>query len=151
MARKRKDKGPRYKWGYESPGPRIRTACDKTREALAQVDAPGFHHIAKRVDAAVQAAHPLAETMEHAARAGLRTAARSAATVPGADVAAAVRAANEAVGALLESSASTQSARFEAFVEALNHLMTLADTGIEHGIEGTGASDPDDPWKAFGV
>ena len=151
MARKRKEKQPRYTWGYESPGPRIRNACDKTREALAQVDAPGFHHIAERVNATVQAAHPLVETMEHAARAGLRTSARSAATVPGADVAAAVHAVHEALGALLESSALTQSARCEALVNALNHLMTLADTGIEHGIEGTGASDPDDPWKAFGA
>ena len=141
----------RYPWGHETPGPRLRTVCAKARTALEQVDAPGFHRIAGRVDAAVQAVRPLVDTMEFVARAGLRASAKSADTVPGTDVSDAVRLVRDALGALLESSASTQSARYGALVDALSQLMTLADTSVEHGIEGTGASDPDDPWQAFGA
>ena len=148
MARKTSN---RFPWGRETPGRRLRTACDKARTALEQVDAPGFHRIPERVNAAVQAVLPLVETMEFVARAGLRTRARSADTVPGADVSTAVRTVREALAALLQSSASTQSARYEALVAALNAVITLAETGIEHGIEGTGTSALDDPWQAFGA
>ena len=133
----------------EAPRRRLRTAFNKARIALEEVDAPGFHRIPERVNAAVNSVRPLVEIMESVARTGLRPLARSADRVAGTDVATAVRAVHEALAALIESSASTQSARYEALVVALNQLSALAESAIEHGIAGTGASDPNDPWKAF--
>ena len=141
----------RYPWGTETPGPRLRTTCAKARSALDQVNAPGFHEIAGRVQAAVQAVRPLVDTMDYLARAGLRTARKDAETVQGSNVYSAVRNVREALVALHASTALTQSTCYEALVGALETLMGLADTAIEHGIAGTGEADPDDPWQAFGA
>ena len=148
MPRERRD---RYPWGTETPGPRLRTTCAKARAALEQVSVPGFHAIAERVDAAVQAVRPLVDTMDYVARAGLRTAGKDAETVRGKDVSEAVREVREALVELHASNALTQSARYEALVGALETLIALADTAIQHGIAGTGETDPDDPWQAFGA
>ena len=141
----------RYPWGTETPGPRLRSACAKARAGLAQVDEPGFHRIAERVDAAVQATRPLIDTLEFLARAGLRVRRGDDDTVHGKDVSEAVRDVRRALVALHASTAPTQSARYEALVAAVTKVLSLADTGIEHGIAGTGESDPDDPWQAFGA
>ena len=139
----------RYPWGSETPGPRLRNTCARTRTALEQANEAGFQGIATRVNAVVKAATPLDETMSHVAREGLRTVGKDAETVPGEDVSEAVRAVRETLVALHASTALTQSARYEAFVGALETLMGLADTGIKHGIRGTGAADPNDPWGTF--
>ena len=141
----------RYPWGTETPGPRLRSTCAKARAALEQVDTPGFHRIAERVDAAVQSVRPFVDAMEYVARAGLRTGARNDKTVQGSNAAEVAREVREALHALQESTALTQTPRYEALLAVLTTLMGLADTGIEHGIEGTGESDPDNPWQAFGA
>ena len=38
-----------------------------------------------------------------------------------------------------------------ALVAAVETLMGLADAGVQHGIAGTGETDPNDPWQAFGA
>ena len=141
----------RYPWGTETPGPRLRATCAKARSALEQANAPGFHAIVERVDAAVQGVRPLVDTMDYVARAGLRTGGKDAGSVQGKDVSGAVRAVREALIALHASTALTQSTRYEALVGALEALMELADTAVQHGIAGTGETDPDDPWQAFGA
>ena len=141
----------RYPWGTETPGPRLRSTSAKARAGLEHVDEPGFHRIAERVDAAVQAIRPLVDTMEYVARAGLRVRGAGDDTVRGKDVSDAVREVRRALVALHASTALTQSACCEALVAAVTKLMGLADTGTEHGIAGTGESDPDDPWQAFGA
>ena len=141
----------RYPWGTETPGPRLRTTCAKARAGLEQVNEPGFHGIAERVDACVQSIRPLVDTMEYVARAGLRVRGADDDTVHGKDVSGAVRDVCQALVALHASTALTQSACCEALAAAVTNLMGLADTGIEHGIAGTGESDPDDPWQAFGA
>ena len=141
----------RYPWGTETPGPRMRSTCIKARAALEQVDTPGFHRIAERVDAAVQSIRPFVDTMEYVARAGLRTGARNDETVQGSNVAEAAREVRKALHALQESTALTQTLRYKVLLGAVTGLMGLADIGIEHGIEGTGESDPDNPWQAFGA
>ena len=143
---------PRYPWGTETPGPRLRATSARARTGLEQVDAPGFHHIAERVGAAVQSVRPLVETMEFVARSGLlRAGARDDETVDGAQVLEAVRGVREALVALHASTALTQSTRYEALVAAVETLMGLADAGVQHGIAGTGETDPNDPWQAFGA
>ena len=62
----------RYPWGTETPGPRLRASCARARTGIGQVDAPGHHKIAERIDTAVQAVRPLVETMEHVSRTGSR-------------------------------------------------------------------------------
>lgn len=141
----------RYPWGTETPGPRLRTTRAKARSALDQVNAPGFHEIVERVHAAVQGVRPLVDTMDYLARAGLRTVGRDPENVQGKDVSEAVRAVRDALVALHASTALTQSTCYEALAGALETLMGLADTAIEHGIAGTGETDPDDPWQAFGA
>ena len=148
MSRNRRN---RYPWGTETPGPRLRTTCAKARTGIEQVDAPGFDSIVERVKAAVQAVRPLVDTVEFVARAGLRVHATDAQTVPGADAAEAVREVREALAALAASTALTQSECYRAFAAAVEKLVTIAETGIEHGIAGTGAVDPLDPWQAFGA
>ena len=148
MARK---PAPRYPWGTETPGPRLRTLCAKTRTALEQADAPGFHRIGERIDTAVKAVRPLVETMEFVARAGLRTGPRVDGTVQGVDAFDAARAVGEALIALEASSARTQSGCYETFVAAVEALMALAESGIEHGIAGNEESGAGNPWHAFGA
>lgn len=152
MPSKRGRESP-YPWDTtETPGPRLRAACDKTRSALEQVNAPGFHAIAKRVDAVVRPARPLVETMDYLARKGLRTSrGQSVETVDGKDVSEAVRAVREALVALHASTALTQSTCYEAFAGALETLMGLAEAAVPHGITGTGGTDSDDLWEAFGA
>ena len=99
----------------------------------------------------LQAIRPLVDTLEFVARAGLRVRGRGDDTVHGKDVSEAVREVRRALAALYASTALTQSACYEALVAAVTTLMGLADTGSEHGIAGTGESDPDDPWQAFGA
>ena len=137
--------------GTETPGPRLRSAGAKARAGLEQVNEPGFHGIPKRVDAAVQAIRALVDSMEFVARAGLRPRERDENTVDGKDVFEAVREVRRALLALHATTALTQSAGYEALVAAVETLMRLADTGTEHGIAGTGESDPDAPWQAFGA
>ena len=141
----------RYKWGTETPGPRLRTTCAKARAGLEQVDAPGFDGIVERVNGAVKAVHPLFEAVEFVARNGLRVHAADEQTVPGAEATEAVREVREALAALAVSTALTQSECYRAFVAAVEKLMTIAETGIKHGIAGTGAVDPGDPWQTFGA
>ena len=139
----------RYPWGTETPGPRLRITGDKSRVALKQVDAPGVKRIPERIGAAVEPIRLFVEAMEFVAREGLRTGARTDRTVQGADVAAALGEVYEALGPLAESSALTLTPRYEAFVGAVTRLLALADTAVEHGVEGTGGSDPTDPWRAL--
>ena len=142
---------PRYPWGTETPGPRLRATSAKARAGLEQVDTPGFHDIAEHVGAAVQSLRPLVDTMEYVARAGLRAGARDDDTVEGARVLDAVREVRETLVALNASTASTLTVRYEALVAAVETLAGLADTGVQHGIAGTGESDPNDPWQPFGA
>lgn len=148
MPRNRRD---RYPWGTETPGPRLRTSCAKARAALEKVDAPGFHRIVERVNGAVTVVRPLVDTVEFVARAGLRVHATDEQTVSGAEAAEAVREVREAVAGLAASTALTQSECYRVFAAAVEKLVTIAETGIEHGIAGTGAVDPGDPWQAFGA
>ena len=148
MTRNRRN---RYPWGTETPGPRLRTTCTKARAGLEQVDAPGFDGIVERVKVAVQAVRPLVDTVEFVARAGLRVHANDEQTVSGADAAEAVREVRDALAALATSTALTQSDCYRVFAVAVEKLVTIAETGIEHGIAGTGAVDPGDPWQAFGA
>ena len=141
----------RYPWGTETPGPRLRTTSAKARGGLEQLTEPGFHGIAERVDACVQAIRPLVDAMEYIARAGLRVRGADDDTVPGKHVSEAVREIRQALVALHASTALTQSSCCEALVAAVTKLTGLADTGVEHGIAGTGESDSDDPWQAFGA
>ena len=149
-----REKQPRYPWGTETPGPRLRATCAKARTGFDQVDTPGFHDITERVGAAVQTLRPLVDAMEFVARAGLRAGARDDDTVPGArvlDAVREVREVREALVALNASTAPTLSARYEALVAAVETLTGLADTAVQHGIAGTGGSDPNDPWQPFGA
>ena len=146
MARKKRQQ---YPWGTETPGPRLRITGEKSRDALKRVDAPGVKRIPERIGAAVEPIRSFVEAMEYVAREGLRTGARSDRTVRGADVAAALGEVYEALGPLGASSALTLTPRYEAFVGAVTRLLALADTAVEHGVEGTGAPDPNDPWKVL--
>ncbi len=141
----------RYPWGTETPGPRLRATCAKARGGLEQVDTPGFDGIVERVKVAVQAVRPLVDTMEYVARAGLRVHAPDEQTAPGAEAAAAVRDVREALAALAASTALTQSECYRVFAAAVDKLATIAETATDHGIAGTGAVDPGDPWQAFGA
>ena len=142
----------RYPWGTETPGPRLRAAAARARTGIEQVQAPGTHRqIPERIDAAVQGARPLVEALEHLARAGLRTRGSNRNAIAGASVSEAVDTVREALAAMAGSSATTLSARFEAFATAVEALIGLGETGIELGITGTGEVDPHDPWKAYGA
>ena len=106
----------RYPWGTETPGPRLRASCARARTGIGQVDAPGHHKIAERIDTAVQAVRPLVETMEHVSRTGLRVRGSNTNAVSGTTVSDAVGSVREALVAMATSSATTLSGRFDAFV-----------------------------------
>ena len=146
-----RDRQNRYPWGSETPGPRLRTTCTKACAGLEKVDAPGFDGIVERVNGAVQAVHPLFEAVEFVARNGLRVHAPDERMVPGTEATDAVHEVREALAALAASTALTQSECYRAFVAAVEKLMTIAKTGTKHGITGTGAVDPGNPWQAFGA
>ena len=142
----------RYPWGTETPGPRLRASCARARTGLEQVNAHGNHHdIAQRIDAAVQALRPLVETMDHVARSGLRVRGSNRNAISGETVSDAVGAVRETLVAMSASTAATLSGHYEAFRAAVESLIGLAETGIEHGIAGTGEAEPQDLWHAYGA
>ena len=140
---------PRYPWGTETPGPRLRAACARAQTGLDDAKETGFVEIVQRGSAAVQGSKSLVETMEFLARAGLRVRGTDLSPVQGHAVSEATQAVRDAVAGVAGSSLLTVQARYEAYVAAVETLMALAERGGEHGIAGSGESDPDDPWNAF--